>query len=34
MPRQPNRIDVVRALIAAGFVFTPGSGRGDHDKWQ
>ena len=34
MPRQPNRADVVRALTAAGFVFVPGSGRGDHEKWR
>ncbi len=34
MLRQPNRADVVRALIAAGFAFTPGRGRGGHDKWQ
>lgn len=34
MPRQPNRADVVRALTAAGFTFTPGRGRGGHDKWQ
>ena len=33
MPRQANRYDVARALRAAGFVFTPGRGRGDHDKW-
>ncbi len=34
MPRQPNRSDVIRALVAAGFVFTPGRGRSGHDKWQ
>ena len=33
MPRQANRDDVARALRAAGFMFTPGRGRGGHDKW-
>lgn len=34
MPRQPNRRDVIRALVTAGFVFTPGRGCGGHDKWK
>ncbi len=34
MPRQANKSDVERALIAAGFIFVPGSGRGGHDKWR
>ena len=33
MPRQVNRNDVARALSTAGFVLTPGRGRGGHDKW-
>ena len=34
MPRRANKSDIERALIAAGFIFIAGSGRGGHEKWR